>query len=158
MPTGDNTPQPVAQSQRQPVASAATQAAHNFVDQECEAPQEMPRVMVPHDGYKVSASAKSLFEAVAESHRIFYRGGAVVELTDDPDDGFIAQLLSPAAAVSRFENYVCFVKPGKGNSPATLTNITEQTAKLFLKTDAARTCLPRLNGIVNCPMLVEKDG
>lgn len=137
--------------------SAAQQAAQDFVEQHA-APTLQPRIMIPHDGYKISASAQDLFTEIAKSGRIFYRGGAVVELLEDPDDGFISQPLVPAAAVSRFENYVCFTKPGKGNAAATLTNISEQTAKLYLKTDAARDRLPRLNGIVNCPMLVEKDG
>jgi hypothetical protein len=113
--------------------------------------------MVPHDGYKVSASAESLFEAVAQSQRIFYRGGAVVELVNDENE-YISQPLIPAAAVTRFEKYVTFEKPGSGGGASTLTNITEQTAKLYLKSEAAQTCLPKLNGIVHCPMLVEKDG
>lgn len=138
--------------------SPVQQAAQHFVEQNVEKPALQPRVMIPHDGYKISASAESLFTEIAKSGRFFYRGGAVVELVDDPDDGFISQPLVPAAAVSRFENHVCFTKPAKEGKQPTLTNINEQTAKLYLKTDAARDCLPRLNGIVNCPILVEKDG
>ena len=74
----DNSPQSTSRP-----ASSAVQAAQDFVEQQDE-PRQMPRVTVPHDGYKISASAESLFKAVAESRRFFYRGGAVVELVDDP--------------------------------------------------------------------------
>ena len=88
---------------------------------------------------------------------MFYRGGLVVELVDD-DDGFTVDPLDAAAAVSRFEKYVKFVKAGKGDADPTPTTILEQTARQYLKSEAARTCLPKLNGIVHYPLLVEKNG
>jgi hypothetical protein len=137
--------------------SNAVDSARSFVQQRDDEPRELPTVMVPRDGLTVSASAERLFSAVAESRRIFYRGGLVVELVNEGNE-YITQPLVAAAAVTRFEKYVRFMKQGKGNAAPTPTNITEQTAKLYLKCEAARNCLPKLNGIVHCPMLVEKDG
>ena len=38
------------------------------------------------------------------------------------------------------------------------TTISETTAKQYLKSEACRNLLPKLNGVLHCPLLVEKDG
>ena len=40
----------------------------------------------------------------------------------------------------------------------TPTTISETTAKQYLRSEACRNLLPKLNGVLHCPLLVEKDG
>jgi hypothetical protein len=140
------------------VQSPTQQAAQNYLENANGESRELPKIMIFHDGYKISASAESLFNAIASTRRFFYRGGTVVEVVEDPDEGFISKPLSAAAFVSRFDEYVNFTKSGAAGTDPIIANISEQQAKIYLKTTAAQTCLPHLNGILNCPMLVEKDG
>ena len=100
-----------------------------------------------------------MFTAIGPRKQLFYRGGVVVELVNE-GEGYTVQVLDAVAAQSRFEKYVRFSKNtrmGNLNMP-TPTTISETTAKQYLKSEACRTLLPKLNGVLHCPLLVEKDG
>src|SRR5712671_830463 len=118
MPTDSNSG-PAEQS----APASAMQAAQNFITQDRTASHELPSVRIPGGDFSVTASAERLFQAIARSRRIFYRGGAVVEIVDDDVDGLIIQVLDAGSAVSRFEEFVRFVRPGRGNADPTLTTI-----------------------------------
>ena len=152
MPTATNSAQAT-----QPPVSPAQQAAQNALTRQRPNANELPRVRIPGGDFTVTASAEKLFKAIAESRRVFYRGGLVVELVND-GDSLVVDPLDAAAAVSRFEKYCRFVKEAKRDDQPEFTNISETTAKQYLKSEAARTCLPKLNGIVHYPLLVEKGG
>src|ERR1035438_6843759 len=116
-------------------------------------------VTIPGGPVTITESAEALFTAIAPRKQLFYRGGVVVELINE-GEGFTVQVLDAVAAQSRFEKYVRFfknAKVGDQNMPAT-TTISETTAKQYLKSEACRNLLPKLNGVVHCPLLVEKEG
>jgi len=150
---GDTIPRPATQ----PTAINPVQAAQNALAAQRPNTRELPRVRIPGGDFTVTASAETLFQTIAASRRIFYRGGLVVELVTD-GDVMVVDPLDAASAVSRFEKYVRFVKESRRCGDMDLTNITETIAKQYLKSEAARTHLPKLNGIVHYPLLVEKDG
>ena len=116
-------------------------------------------VTVPGGPVTITESAEALFRAIAPKKQLFYRGGVVVELVNE-DEGYTVQVLDAVAAQSRFEKYLRFSKNtrvGNLNMP-TPTTISETTAKQYLKSEARRNLLPKLNGLLHCPLMVEKDG
>ncbi len=119
----------------------------------------LPVVRIPGAAVTITQSAEELFRAIAPHRQLFYRGGLVLELVND-DGGNLTQVLDPVSAQSRFEKYVRFVKPAKAADQflPSQTNISEAVAKQYLRSEACRTMLPRLNGILQCALLVERDG
>jgi len=117
---------------------------------------EKPKVFVPGDETTISHASEALFSVIGPKRRLFWRGGQVVEIVED--GGVHINPLDAVAAQSRFEEFVSFQKMigvFKGSKP---TNITEQAAKQYLKSAACKKHLPRLTGLLRCPLLVEKDG
>jgi hypothetical protein len=116
-------------------------------------------VTIPGGRVTITESAEELFGAIAPRKQLFYRGGVVVELINE-GEGFTVQVLDAVAAQSRFEKYVRFSKNTKVGDQymPTPTTISETTAKQYLKSEACRNLLPKLNGVLHCPLLVEKDG
>ena len=124
-------------------------------------PIEIERTLVtlPGRSMTITASAEMLFRAIAPTNTLFYRGGTVMELIHG-ETGPEFSVLDAVGAQSRFEKYAMFHKPprviGQGQGePAVLT---EAQAKQYLKSEACRTLLPRLRGMVHCPFLTERDG
>jgi hypothetical protein len=116
-------------------------------------------VTIPGGPVTITESAEALFAAIGPRKQLFFRGGVVVELVNE-GEGYTVQVLDAVAAQSRFEKYVRFSKNtrvGNLNMP-TPTTISETTAKQYLKSEACRNLLPKLNGVLHCPLLVEKDG
>src|SRR5580700_5026697 len=93
--------------------SPAHQAAADFLTSQgrapVPAPEVKPEVMVPGGRISNSESARSLFEAIAPSRELYYRGGAVVELVNE-GNGHSIEVLKSVAAQSRFEKYVNFYR------------------------------------------------
>jgi hypothetical protein len=116
-------------------------------------------VTIPGGSVTITESAEELFTAIAPRKQLFYRGGVVVELINE-GEGFTVQVLDAVSAQSRFEKYVRFFKNTKVGDQymPTPTTISETTAKQYLKSEACRDLLPKLNGVLHCPLLVEKDG
>ncbi|MEN9678586.1 MAG: hypothetical protein RIS76_4482, partial [Verrucomicrobiota bacterium] len=123
-------------------------------------PNEIERTFVtlPGKSMTITASAEMLFQAIAPTNTLFYRGGTVMELIHG-EKGPEFSVLDAVAAQSRFEKYAIFHKMpnvlGQRGEPAVLT---EAQAKQYLKSEACRTLLPRLRGMVHCPFLTERDG
>lgn len=124
-------------------------------------PIEIERTLVtlPGRSMTITASAEMLFQAIAPTNTLFYRGGTVMELIHG-EKGPEFSVLDAVAAQSRFEKYAMFHKPprviGQGQGePAVLT---EAQAKQYLKSEACRTLLPKLKGMVHCPFLTEREG
>ena len=116
-------------------------------------------VTVPGGSITITQSAEQLFGAIAPRKQLFYRGGVVVELINEVDTHTV-QILDAVAAQSRFEKYVRFFKTTKAGDRymPIATTISETVAKQYLKSEACRDLLPKLNGVLHCPLLVEKDG
>ena len=119
-------------------------------------PATKPTVMVPGGRISNTQSARSLFEAIAPARELFYRGGCVVELINE-GNGHSIEVLKPAAAQSRFEKFADFNRAGTTiNDPATPTTISKAQAEMYLSSVECRELLPKLNGIIRFPLVVEK--
>lgn len=119
----------------------------------------LPSVRVPRDGVPISDSARELFTVIADKQNLFYRGGLVVRLICENGQAAV-EPLSDEAAQSCFEKYVRFTKRKQIDDMwlETHVNINKAMAKQYLASDECRQLLPRLKGVVNCPVLVEREG
>ena len=117
-------------------------------------------VVLPSGEVTITRSATSLFKIVAPTHRLFARGKTVVFLSRSITGARILEPLRPSAARSFFESFAQFFawRAGK-DSGLVLKPVTmpEETARAFLDCDAAVGLLPPINGLVNCPVIVEVD-
>jgi len=140
--------------------SAAQQSATEFLASQGRAPAAVrtvkPTVLVPGGRISNTQSAQSLFEAIAPTKELFYRGGVVVELVNE-GNGHSIEVLKPAAAQSRFEKFADFSRAGATiNDLATPTTISKAQAEMYLSSAECRALLPKLNGIIRFPLVVEK--
>jgi hypothetical protein len=119
----------------------------------------LPSVRVPKDGMSISRSAHELFTVIATKQDLFYRGGLVVRLICENGQAAV-EPLSDEAAQSCFEKYVRFTKRKLIVDMwlETDVNISKAIAQQYLASDECRQLLPRLTGVVNCPVLVERAG
>jgi hypothetical protein len=116
-----------------------------------------PHVVVPGGDVKISDSAKSLFSEIAKTKELYLRDGQVFQIAEH--DGILKlELLKPAAACSKFEDYVAFMKKTKGKEGPTLvpTVLSTEQAEKYLSAEAKKL-LPEIQSIINCPLIVEKD-
>jgi hypothetical protein len=157
MPNGTHS-EPPAPSAGSPAAQAAAAFLASRGREPAPGPEPNPTVLVPGGRITISESAQRLFEAIGPRRELFYRGGAVVELVNQ-GNGHSIEVLRPVAAQSRFEKYVNFCSPGRmPNDVARPTTISKAQAEVYLNSEQCRDLLPKLNGILRCPLLVEKDG
>jgi hypothetical protein len=124
-------------------------------------PTEKPTVTLPSGPVTISECAQKLFAIIAPTKSLFVRGGAVVILTER-DDGMLAlEILRPAAARSFFEKHARLFAWRTGvDSKLVLkpTRCAHDMADALLQTEEARTLLPRVAGLINCPFLRPVDG
>ncbi len=142
------------------VAPGPLEQAREFLEQpRVTTTDTLPVVTIPGGAVTITESAEALFRAIAPHRHLFYRSGLVLELVSD-DSETVTQVLDSVSAQSRFEKYVRFVKPVRAADQMlpSPTNISEAVAKQYLRSEACRMLLPKLNGILQCPLLVEKDG
>lgn len=148
------------------VAEIDPQAAQEFLTRPKQEPvkptepnqtPDKPTVNVPQGETTISKSAEHLFKAIAPTKELFNRGGVMAEIVED-ENGHSLQIVDAVAAQSRFENHVEFVKIAGKEKLEVPTVITEAMAKQYLKSEAFRKLLPKINGILQCPMLVEQCG
>ena len=133
------------------------QGAADFLRQGSVA--QKPEVTIPGGAVSITQSAENLFKAIAPTRTLFYRGGLVIDLIRE-EARCRSEVLTPVAAQSRFENFVQFLRPQKvgGRVSLSLTTISKAVAEQYLASPQCRMYLPRLNGILRCPILVERDG
>jgi len=118
-----------------------------------------PIVTLPSAGVTLTESATKLFQLMTVTHCVFRRGKVVVTLSRNMLGTAVLDPLRPSSARSFFENFARFVvwRMGKNNSlvlkPAV---IPEETARAFIDCVAAIDLLPAVNGLVNCPILIEE--
>jgi hypothetical protein len=118
-----------------------------------------PTVAIPGGSTTVLKSAKDLYTHIAPTHRLFLRDGKVYQLVDQ-DDHQILEELKPAAACSKFEEFVNFAKwkiDDEGNPQLVPTVLTKESAEKYL-TAPGKKLLPEIRGMINCPMIVERNG
>jgi hypothetical protein len=122
---------------------------------------KLPQVVLPSNGVTISVCAQELFQLIAPSKRLFGRGGAVMGLSRR-DDGLLAlEVLRPAAARSFFEKFATLfawrIGP-KGGFVLKPTVCPHDMADALLQSEEAAKLLPRVQGLINCPVLREVDG
>lgn len=115
-------------------------------------------IILPGGEVGFNESAEKLFRLIGPTQTLFNRGGAVVELVEK--DHLMLEVLRPERARSMFERYAKLYAWRVGANREQVLKPTvcpEQTAKGLLVTDAARTYLPTINGLLNCPIIVCDD-
>ena len=118
-------------------------------------------LVLPSGDVTITESATKLFTLIAPTKRLFMRGGAVVTLFKR-DDGLLAlEILRPSAARSMFEKFARLMawRQGEGNEPVLKpVNCPQEMADALLNSEEAGRLLPRVQGLINCPVLREVDG
>ena len=126
-----------------------------------EAADKLPHVILPSDNITISNCAEDLFKLIGPTHRLFMRGGAVVSLIKR-DDGMLAlDILRAAAARSLFEKHArLFAWRAGQKGELVLKPVTRahDMAEALLLSEEASKYLPRVQGLINCPVLREVGG
>jgi hypothetical protein len=116
-------------------------------------------VILPGSGITITATARALFKRIGPTKTMFVRGGAVVGIVETKGAS-ILEIISPAAARSKFESYAKFLvyRTGRDGEPVLKeTFIAQDLAAALLETEEARTCLPEITGLISCPLIVSTD-
>ena len=128
---------------------------------EINSANELPVLVLPGGAVTITESAASLFRLMAPTKRVFVRGGAVVTLALRDDGLNELKILHPAAARSLFEKFArlfAWRKGGKNEDVLKPVNCPSETAEALLNTEEAFTILPRIRGLINCPVIREVGG
>jgi hypothetical protein len=130
-------------------------------DEKADTANEKPVIELPSGDVTISECAEKLFGLIAPTKTLFVRGGAIVTLVQR-DDGLLAlELLRPAAARSFFEKFgrlFAWRSGSKGEAVLKPTTCPQEMAEALLHTEKARTLLPHVTGLINCPIMREIDG
>jgi hypothetical protein len=116
-------------------------------------------IILPSSGVTIKATAEELFRRIGRTKTLFIRGGAVMSIAEI-DGARELEVLGPIAARSRFESYARFFAWRAGrDSEAVLKPaiIPQGTAAALLESEEARRFLPKITGLINCPMIVSTD-
>lgn len=117
-------------------------------------------VILPSADITIKDTAEALFKRIGPTNTMFIRGGAVtciVEHSDAPS----FEVVSAAAARSRFESYARLLvyRAGRDGQPGLKPAvIAQEMAAALLETEEARTFLPHITGLTNCPVILNIDG
>lgn len=123
--------------------------------------EDLPQIILPSGEVTITECAEKMFGLIAPTKRLFMRGGVVVGLVSR-DDGLLAlEILRPAAARSFFEKFGrLFAWRSGADSGPVLKPATcpEAMADALLQSEEAGKALPRVEGLMNCPIIREVDG
>lgn len=114
-------------------------------------------LVLPGGSVSISESAKEIFRRIAPSHKLFLRGGAVVELAE-VDGAPSLELLKPdsfRSRVEKFGNVFAWRAGARGGAVLQPTTVPKDTAVALLASSEAREILPPIASVLNCPVLVE---
>jgi hypothetical protein len=116
---------------------------------------ELPQLVLPGGARSISESAKDLFNLIAPAKDIFIQDGVVTKL--GKKDGVAAlKYLKPDEARSTFEKYANLVVNTKQGLAPTICK--QELAKAFLCSSEAQDILPKILGLINCPVIYEHEG
>ena len=120
----------------------------------------LPSVILPGNGVTITETARQLFPLMAKTGHYFMRGGRVMKLTSDEKGRKILQVHTPDEARSDFEkvaNLLAWRKADNGDLVLKPVICSVDTANALLETEDAKELLPHIRGLMNCPMLFERD-
>lgn len=136
-------------------AKMAEEMLHDFAA-EVGAAGVSDGIILPGAGVTIKATAEELFKRIGPTKTMFIRGGAVVSIVEN-DGTSVLEVIEPAAARSRFESYATFFayRSGRGNELVLKpTIIAQEMATALLESQEARTFLPTITGLINCPIII----
>jgi len=116
-------------------------------------------IILPGGGVTIKETAEELFKRIGPTKTMFIRGGAVTVIVDEKGTSDMG-VLEPAAARSRFESYAEFLawRIGRNHEPVLKPAIIPQEmSTALLESEEARTFLPSIAGLINCPVIVASD-
>lgn len=122
---------------------------------------DKPVVELPGGDVSITDCAAKLFGLIGPTKMLFERGGAVMTLVRRDDGMRALDLLCPAAARSLFEKFARLMVWRSGaNRELVLkpTTCPQEMADALLQSEEARTLLPRVDGLINCPVMRVVDG
>jgi hypothetical protein len=121
----------------------------------------LPDIVLPSGTVTISQCAADLFGLIAPTKRLFVRGGAVVNAFTR-DDGLLAlEVMRPAAARSFFEKFARLLAwrvGAKGEQVLKPVTCPQEMADALLESEEASRFLPRVQGLINCPVIREIGG
>lgn len=124
-------------------------------------PKKREIVILPGGGTSITESATYIFKEIAPTHKLFTRGGIVMELRRDEKKELRLEIMRAQAFRSRIEKLGTLFawRAGKGGE-AVLKSTTcpADTAEALLACDVSEELLPNIKGIASCPVIVEENG
>jgi hypothetical protein len=122
---------------------------------------DLPMIELPSSGVTIVESAKKLFRLMAPSGWVFTRDGVVMRLARREDETLFLKIVTPQAARSLFEKfgYLVVRRAGANGTKVLATTIcSAETAKALLESAEAQELLPEIAGLINCPIIYEREG
>jgi len=123
--------------------------------------KDLQKLVLPSNDVTITACANELFTLIAPSKRAFIRGGAVVVMKMRDDGWLVLDILNPSAGRSFFEKFAALFVWRQSMGGAFVlkpTTCPQQMADALLQSQEALTLLPRVEGLINCPVLREVNG
>lgn len=143
---------------QQPAADAAAVPAP-------EAPIQLPMasgmIVLPSGPVGILNCARDVFSRLAESRRVFVRGGVVVEVahhSGGPAQNMTLEPVHPASFRSRLEScgqLMVWRKGKHGQDVLQPTTCPEDMARALLASEPARELLPPIAALTGCPVAIE---
>ena len=123
-------------------------------------PSVLPEVLLPGGTVTITAAGTRFGNLLAATGRIFRRGDSVSNLSHDQDGQPILTIIKPAGFASLLESVAKLrtIKKTKDGYEIVPTICYESPAKLILSASEFLNCLPAINVVSPCPVLVERDG
>jgi len=114
-------------------------------------------LMLPNTSWTHEDCADELFARIGDEDAMFWNGGRIAEILEDPKDGVGFKTIDEHAAVARFEKYAVFVKPAYDKQTKTWINVPTLSnpgiCKVLLKTEAAQEKLKVVDVFHDCPVI-----
>lgn len=116
-------------------------------------------IVLPSGGVSITESARAIFESLGPDHKLFWRGGALVEPVET--EGVIGlEILRPEKFCSDVEKIApvfAWRSAGKGDPCLKPAQMNVDIAKRVLAASEAREFLPNIASVLRCPVLAELE-
>jgi hypothetical protein len=122
---------------------------------------DLPLIILPSGEMSITEAAEKLFKHMAQSKRYFVRGGKIMKVVLREDGSLALEVLEAEAARSDFEKFgrlAVYRVGANGEKVLKPTVCPTETAKALLASEEALTLLPKVNGLINCPIIFEQEG
>ena len=116
-------------------------------------------IILPSANIQIIDTAKTVFSTIAQHHTLFIRGRQVVEIVKKGSITLGLSILTPAAVRTRFEEFCKFYAYRRNEKEYVLksSKMSIDDARSLLESKEAIKYLHPINGIINCPILIN-DG